>query len=156
VSGEGGGASRAAEAAGERPLVGIVIASHSAPVADGLVDMALQMAREQAPDVRVIAAGGASDGSLGEDPTRIAEAIARADAGAGVVVVVDFNGAVHAARFAVDTLLEPALAGRVRISGGPLVEGAVFAAVQASVGDDLEAVLATAEASASYDKHVAD
>ncbi len=138
------------------PLVGVVVASHSRTVAEGLVEMALQMAREQAPDVRVIAAGGASDGSLGEDPERIAEAIAQADAGAGVLVVVDFNGAVHAARFAVENLLGPDLAARVRISGGPLVEAAVFAAVQASVGDDLDGVLATADASSSYDKHVAD
>ncbi len=151
-----GGAASGGASAERRPLVGVVVASHSARVAEGIVEMALQMAREQAPDVRVVAAGGAADGSLGEDPTRIAAAIEEADSGAGVVVVVDFNGAVHAARFALQSLLDPALAARVRISGGPLVEGAVFAAVQASVGDSLEAVLATAEAAASYDKHVAD
>jgi len=156
VNGEGSGAAGAPEAVGGHPLVGVVVASHSASVADGLVEMALQMAREQAPEIRVIAAGGAIDGSLGEDPARIAEAIGAADAGAGVVVVVDFNGAVHAARFAVENLLDPSLAERVRISGGPLVEGAVFASVQASVGDDLATVLATAEAASSYDKHVAD
>ncbi len=153
---EGSGTAGEMESVGGHALVGVVVASHSAQVADGLVEMALQMAREQAPEIRVIAAGGAIDGSLGEDPARIAEAIGDADAGAGVVVVVDFNGAVHASRFAIENLLEPALAERVRISGGPLVEGAVFAAVQASVGDNLEAVLATAEAASSYDKHVAD
>jgi len=142
--------------AGHRPFVGIVVASHSASVADGIVEMALQMAREQAPDVRVVAAGGAQDGSLGEDPVRIAAAIEEADAGAGVVVVVDFNGAVHATRFALESLVDPTLAARVRISGGPLVEGAVFAAVQASIGDSLDAVLATAEASSAFDKHVTD
>jgi PTS hybrid protein len=142
--------------AGRRQLVGVVVASHSAAVADGIVEMALQMAREQAPDVRVVAAGGTQDGSLGEDPVRIAAAIAAADAGAGVVVVVDFNGAVHAARFALESLVDPSLATRVRISGGPLVEGAVFAAVQASIGDALDAVLATAEASSAFDKHVTD
>ncbi len=142
--------------AGHRALVGVVVASHSAAVADGIVEMALQMAREQAPYIRVVAAGGASDGSLGEDPVRIAAAIEEADAGAGVVVVVDFNGAVHAARFALESLVDPSLAARVRISGGPLVEGAVFAAVQASIGDGLDAVLATAEASSAFDKHVTD
>lgn len=138
------------------PRVGIVVASHSARVADGIVEMALQMAREQAADIRVIAAGGTADGSLGEDPTRIASAIEEADAGGGVVVVVDLNGAVHAARFALDALLQPELAARTRISRGPIVEAAVFAAVQASVGDDLERVLATADAAVGYDKHVDD
>ncbi len=145
-----------APAAEPGPLVGVVVASHSAQVAEGVVELALQMAREQASGIRVLAAGGAADGSLGEDPARIAAAIEAADAGAGVVVLVDFNGAVHAARFALESLLDPAVAARVRISGGPLVEGAVFAAVQASIGDDLETVLATADGAATYDKHVTD
>ena len=156
MSATGEGAADGSGGGPSAPLVGVVVASHSVRVAEGIVELALQMAREQAPDIRVIAAGGAADGTLGEDPGRIAAAIEAADAGAGVVVVVDFNGAVHATRFALESLLDPALAERVRVSGGPLVEGAVFAAVQASVGDDLETVHATAEAAASYDKHVAD
>jgi PTS hybrid protein len=134
------------------PLVGIVVVSHSARVAEGVVEIAAQMA----PDVRIVAAGGAADGSLGEDATRIAGAIVEADAGAGVVVVMDFNGAVTAARAVLQLeLIEADLAGRVRLSGGPLVEGAVFGAAQAGIGDDLEAVLATADAAGNYDKNVA-
>jgi PTS hybrid protein len=135
------------------PLVGIVVVSHSARVAEGVVEIAAQMA----PDVRIVPAGGAADGSLGEDATRIAGAIEEADAGAGVVVVMDFNGAVTTARAVLQLeLIDAGLASRVRLSGGPLVEGAVFGAAQAGIGDDLEAVLATTEAAAGYDKHVAD
>ena len=134
-----------------RPLVGIVVVSHSARVAEGVVEIAAQMA----PDVRIVAAGGAPDGSLGEDATRIVAAIEEADAGAGVVVVMDFNGAVYAARMALQ-LLDETRAARVRLSGGPLVEGAVFGAAQAGIGDDLDAVLATTEAAAGYNKRVTD
>ncbi|MER3418979.1 MAG: hypothetical protein C4343_07850, partial [Chloroflexota bacterium] len=53
------------------PLVGLVVASHSSAVAEGTVELARQMA---GPDVRIEPAGGAVDGSLGTDATKIAAA----------------------------------------------------------------------------------
>jgi len=129
-------------------LVGIVIVSHSAQIAAGTVELARQMAGD---DVRIEAAGGTADGSLGTDAAAIMAAIAAADAGAGVLVLVDLGSAVLATQTALELLGEDAAA-RVRISGGPLVEGAVVAAVQSSVGDDLAAVLAAAEEAASLPK----
>jgi PTS hybrid protein len=129
-------------------LVGIVIVSHSAQIAAGTVELARQMAGD---DVRIEAAGGTADGSLGTDAAAIMAAIAAADAAAGVLVLVDLGSAVLATQTALELLGEDAAA-RVRISGGPLVEGAVVAAVQASVGDDLAAILAAAEEAASLPK----
>ncbi len=129
-------------------LVGIVIVSHSAQIAAGTVELARQMAGD---DVRIEAAGGTADGSLGTDAAAIMAAITAADAGAGVLVLVDLGSAVLATQTALELLGEDAAAG-VRLSGGPLVEGAVVAAVQASVGDDLAAVLAAAEEAASLPK----
>jgi phosphoenolpyruvate---glycerone phosphotransferase subunit DhaM len=132
------------------PLVGLVIASHSAKIAEGVVDLAGQMAGSE---VRLIAAGGAIDGSLGTDATRIAEAIAQADSGAGVVVLADLGSAVLSAKMALD-MVPPETAARTKLSGGPLVEGAVVAAVQASIGDSLSAVLEAAEDAAQMAKDV--
>lgn len=135
---------------GVEPLVGIVVVSHSAMIADGVVELARQMA---GPEVRLLAAGGASDGSLGTDASRIAEAIGRADSGAGVVVLADLGSAVLATKLALD-MVAPEIAARTRLSGGPIVEGAVVAAVQASAGDSLSAVLAAAEEAAQMPKDV--
>lgn len=132
------------------PLVGIVVVSHSAAIAAGVVELARQMA---GPDVRLVAAGGASDGSLGTDAGRIAEAIGEADAGAGVVILADLGSAVLASKLALD-IVGPEVAGRTRISSGPIVEGAVVAAVQASTGDSLASVLEAAEAAALMPKDV--
>ena len=129
-------------------LVGIVVVSHSAQIAAGTVELARQMAGE---DLRIEAAGGTADGELGTDATAIMTAITTADAGAGVVVLVDLGSAVLATQTALELLGEDA-SSRVRLSRGPLVEGAVVAAVQASVGDDLAAVLAAAEEAASLPK----
>jgi dihydroxyacetone kinase phosphotransfer subunit len=114
---------------GSEALVGIVVVSHSARIAEGIVELASQMA---GPDLRIVAAGGAIDGSLGTDAARVAAAITEADAGAGVVVMADLGSAVLSTRTALE-LLNGAGA-RVRISAGPIVEGTVVAAVQASIG----------------------
>jgi dihydroxyacetone kinase phosphotransfer subunit len=131
-------------------LVGIVVVSHSAMIAAGVVDLARQMAGSE---VRIVAAGGAADGSLGTDADRIAAAIEQADSGAGVVVLADLGSAVLATKLALD-MIAPEVAERTRLSGGPLVEGAVVAAVQASAGDSLEAVLGAAEEAAQMPKNV--
>jgi dihydroxyacetone kinase phosphotransfer subunit len=130
------------------PLVGIVVVSHSARIAAGTVELARQMAGD---DLRIEAAGGTADGSLGTDAAAIMAAIVAADGGAGVVVLMDLGSAVLATQTALE-LLGADVAARVRLSRGPLVEGAVVAAVQASVGDDLAAVLAAAEEAASLPK----
>jgi len=130
------------------PLVGIVVVSHSAQIAAGTVELARQMAGD---DLRIEAAGGTADGSLGTDAAAIMAAIRAADGGAGVVVLMDLGSAVLATQTALEMLGESVAAG-VRLSRGPLVEGAVVAAVQASVGDDLAAVLAAAEEAASLPK----
>ena len=129
-------------------LVGIVVVSHSAQIAAGTVELARQTAGD---DLRIEAAGGMPDGSLGTDAAAIMAAISAADSGAGVLVLVDLGSAVLATQTALE-LLGDEVAARVRLSGGPLVEGAVVAAVQASVGDDLAAVLAAAEEAASLPK----
>ena len=134
----------------DEDLVGIVIASHSPRIAEGTVELAREMAGE---DVRIVAAGGLSDGTLGTDAALIAQAIQDADAGAGVLVLADIGSAVLSTQMAFG-MLDPDLAARVRLSGGPIVEGAVVAAVQASVGDPLEDVLKAAEEAADIDKHV--
>ena len=130
------------------PLVGIVVVSHSAQIAAGTIELARQMAGD---DLRIEAAGGTADGSLGTDAAAIMAAIVAADGGAGVLVLMDLGSAVLATLTALEMLGE-AVAAHIRLSRRPLVEGAIVAAVQASVGDDLAAVLAAAEEAASLPK----
>ena len=131
-------------------LVGMVFVSHSAKLAEGVAELAAQMA---GPDVGLVAVGGAPDGSLGTDPDRIASAIRSADSGAGVLVVCDLGSAILATESAIESL-DGELAARVRLSGGPFVEGAVIAAVQASIGQSLDDVRHAAEEARDLDKGV--
>ena len=133
----------------DAPTVGLVVVSHAREIADGVA----RLARAMAPDVRIVAVGGLPDGSLGTDATAVAEAVRAADTGAGVVVLADLGGAVLAVETAVelgaDAGVEPS---RVRISEGPLVEGAVVGAVEAAGGSPLEEVLAVTEAARALRK----
>ena len=83
------------------PLVGIVVVSHSRRLAEGVVELARQMAGD---DVALEAVGGAPDGSLGTDADGIAAAIGRADHGAGVVIVADLGSAILASKTALELL----------------------------------------------------
>jgi PTS hybrid protein len=132
------------------PLVGIVVVSHSRRIAEGVVELARQMAGD---DVRLEGVGGQPDGSIGTDADGIAAAIRRAQAGAGVVVVGDLGSAILATESALE-MLGPDASGPVIISTGPLVEGAVVAAVQASIGQSIDDVVAAADAARDLDKGV--
>jgi dihydroxyacetone kinase phosphotransfer subunit len=111
--------------------VGILVVSHSAAIATGTVELARQMAA----DVPLVAAGGTDDGGIGtsfEAITAGIEELAQADA---VVVLCDLGSAYLTTDTALD-FLDDDVRARVHVSQAPLVEGAVAAAVAAPTGGD--------------------
>jgi phosphoenolpyruvate---glycerone phosphotransferase subunit DhaM len=118
-------------------VVGIVVVSHSRELASGLADLAGQVA---GPDVRIEAAGGGPEGTLGTEEQRVRAAIERADTGDGVVILCDLGSAVLTVRH----ILE-GRNGRVVMADAPLVEGAVAAAVISSTGSGVTDVAKAAE-----------
>jgi dihydroxyacetone kinase phosphotransfer subunit len=131
--------------------VGFVLVSHSARLAEGARELAEQVAQGAAP---ILAVGGAEDGSLGTNAFAIVQAIeslAAASGVDGVLILMDLGSAVLSAETALEQL-DPELRERVRMADAPFVEGAVAAAVEASLGSDLDSVLATAEAARQQGK----
>ena len=118
--------------------VGLVIVSHSAQLAAGVVELAAQMA----PDVVLAAAGGMDDGGLGTSLEKVMAAIGQADTGGGAVVLTDLGSAVMTAESALEFL---GGGDQVRLADAPLVEGAVAAAVAAQSGASLAAVCRAAQ-----------
>jgi multiphosphoryl transfer protein len=125
-------------------VVGLVIVSHSATLAEGVAELA----REMGGEVPVELAGGidAPEPALGTDAVRVLEAIERADQGDGVLVLMDLGSAVLSAEMALD-MLPPERRTRVLLCEAPLVEGAVAAAVTAKLGASLDDVAAEARGS---------
>jgi len=123
-------------------MVGIVIVSHSARLADGVVELAREMA---GPDVAMVAAGGLDlpDRPLGTDAAFIAQAIDQAWSDDGVLVLMDLGSAVLSAEMAAEMTPDERRS-RLVLCEAPLVEGAVAAAVAARLGDPLDQVAAEA------------
>ncbi|MBI5162074.1 MAG: PTS-dependent dihydroxyacetone kinase phosphotransferase subunit DhaM, partial [Micrococcales bacterium] len=107
--------------------VGLVIVSHSSRIAEGILELAGQMAE----GVRIVAAGGTEDDGIGTSFERVRAGIEAADAGEGVVILCDLGSAVLTAETALDFADNPSA---IRIAAAPIVEGAVAAAVAARIG----------------------
>lgn len=131
-------------------MVGIVVVSHSAKIAEGLLEMSRQVANSQQ---KILAVGGTAAGELGTDVTKIAEAIVLAYSGDGVAVLADIGSAVMSIGAAVE-MLDPTLRSQVKLANAPLVEGTIAAVVQASIGGNLEQVVNTAEAAIKLGKYI--
>jgi phosphotransferase system enzyme I (PtsI) len=125
-------------------MIGIVVVSHSAALAQAALELAGQMVHGDAP--RVALAAGTEDGGLGTDATRVAAAIDEVAQAApdGVLVLVDLGSAVISAELALELRMSDA---PVRLTSAPLVEGLVAALVTAAGGASLDAVAAEAEGS---------
>jgi PTS hybrid protein len=131
-------------------LIGLVLISHSASIAEGLRDMVAQVAGAEVP---VATAGGTDDGRLGTSAPRIAAAIrSTLDAGADeALILLDLGSAALSLELALEEFDGDERA-RLRVSEAPLVEGAILAAVQASVGASLDEVADAAAGAASMPK----
>lgn len=129
--------------------VGIVLVSHSGPVATAVAALAQGLAGGGAT-APVAAAGGTPDGGLGTSSELIVAAAAEVDRGAGIAILVDLGSAVLTVKSLLaegDELPEGA-----RLVDAPFVEGAVAAMVTASAGGDLDAVEAAAAEAYQYRK----
>ncbi|WP_392876450.1 PTS-dependent dihydroxyacetone kinase phosphotransferase subunit DhaM [Streptomyces sp. LN499] len=133
----------------EEKQVGIVLVSHSGPVAEAVAELARGLAAGGAT-APVAAAGGTQTGGLGTSAELIAEAARSVDGGVGIAVLVDLGSAVLTVK---SMLVEgDELPDGARLVDAPFIEGAVAALVTASAGGDLAAVEAAASEAYSYRK----
>jgi PTS hybrid protein len=116
-------------------MVGIVIISHSSKVAEGVKELALQMA-DNAP---IAAAGGTIDNGLGTNIEKISLAIKEVYSEDGVVILFDLGSAYMNAQMAIETLSEE-MQKNVVLLDVALVEGAIVVAVESSIGKNLKQI----------------
>ncbi|MFE6833884.1 PTS-dependent dihydroxyacetone kinase phosphotransferase subunit DhaM [Streptomyces sp. NPDC057705] len=129
-------------------MVGIVLVSHSAPVAESVAELARGLAAG-GPLAPVAAAGGTAAGGLGTSAELIVAAAREVDRGAGVALLVDLGSSVLTVKA---LLLEDELPPDSRLVDAPFVEGAVAAVVAASSGLPLPAVASAATEAYAYRK----
>jgi len=123
-------------------LVGIVVVAHSKELAQGVCAVASQMSAQS--DLPIAAAGGLEDGGLGTSFEKIQQATDTVYSDDGVLILMDLGSAVMTTQMVLE-MLPPEYQAHIRLSNAPLVEGAIAAAVSASLGDDLDQVQRAAE-----------
>lgn len=121
-------------------MVGMVIISHSKKIAEGVRELALQMA----PEVSISASGGTKDGSIGTDIDIILEGINKVYSEDGVVILFDLGSALMNAEMALEFLSEDKN-DKVKIIDTALVEGAITGAVEISMDKSLKEIIKVLE-----------
>jgi multiphosphoryl transfer protein len=124
--------------------VGIVVVSHSRPLARAALALAAEMLHGR--PVQIELAAGLDETTFGTDAVQVKQAIEKVDGPDGVVVLMDLGSAVLSAELALDLLDDPTARERVVLSSAPIVEGLVVAAVAASAGASRGEVAAEARA----------
>jgi dihydroxyacetone kinase phosphotransfer subunit len=125
-------------------VVGIVVVSHSRALARAAVALAEEMVHGKG--LRIEVAAGLDEHAFGTDALAIVAALAAADDGHGVVVLMDLGSAVLSAQLALDLMDDDGARARVTLCSAPLVEGLVVAAVAAAAGAARAEVAAEAAA----------
>ena len=111
-------------------MVGIVVVSHSQKLAEGAVELATMMAA----DAPVAAAGGLENGTTGTSFEKIMAAIESVYSEDGVAVLMDMGSAVMTTEMVIESMDYD----NVIMLDGPVVEGAIVAALESSLGTPLE------------------
>lgn len=120
-------------------MISFVIVSHSARLAEGVCELASQVAQGRVP---IAAAGGTGDPEypLGTDAFRVLEAIESVYSDDGVLVLMDLGSAVLSAETALEMLDERRRA-HVRLCPAPVVEGTIAGVSLAAAGAELDEIL---------------
>ncbi len=126
----------------------LLLVSHSKEITDGIKKMVEQM--QTSNDVSIYSLGGTADNEIGSDPTKIVDAVNKADKEDIFLVFADIGSAILNAEMAQD-MLEEEQQKRYYLIDAPLVEGAFAAAITAGTSDDLEQIMSEAKKAGDKD-----
>jgi len=122
-------------------MISLVLISHSFKIVEGIKELVEQLVQGK---VKVLASGGLDEYTIGTNVERIYNSLMEAKNPDGILVLVDLGSSVLSTEAAIDMLPEEDRK-LVKISNAPLVEGAVIASIEASIGSDLEKTNKAAE-----------
>lgn len=116
-------------------MVSLLIVSHSESLAEGVKELA----KEMAADVTIEAVGGTSDGRLGNDYNKVYEALDKIYTDDGVVVLFDLGSSYLTAEMVLEDF-EAEGRDKVKIVDAAMVEAAVISSIEMSLGRSLDEV----------------
>jgi phosphoenolpyruvate---glycerone phosphotransferase subunit DhaM len=128
-------------------VVSVVLISHSERLGAGLKDILSQLTEGK---VHIEDASGV-DGELGTSAVRVLDAILACPDEQDIVILFDLGSALLSCETAVD-LLHESTTHRIHLVDAPLVEGAIAAALEASLGSTIDVVVKSAMSAKGLNK----
>lgn len=129
-------------------MIGVIVVSHSAKLAEGIVELAEQMNHGQAI---ILPAGGLEQNEIGTNPLYIKQRLEEVADCSYILVFVDLGSAILSTDLALELVEEP-LKDKITLIDAPIVEGAVAAIIQAGISDDVAEIIHTAMAAKELQK----
>jgi len=123
-------------------MIGIILVSHSSKIVEGLYDMIKEMVNIDSDNEQLSlqVAGGTEDGRLGTSAITIFDKIEECSNCSDIFIFCDMGSAFLSAEMAQE-MCDPVTEKKVRIVNVPLIDGAFFASVQASIGKNAEEIM---------------
>jgi len=122
-------------------MVNIILVSHVKEIAEGAKKLAEQMKQGE---VEIIAVGGTADGDIGTDPDAIESAVNEINKEDGIIILADLGSAIMSVNMVLDWL-DDEIREKIVLADAPFVEGAVVAAVEAGMGNEIDEILESIE-----------
>lgn len=129
-------------------MIGILVVSHSAKLAEGIVELAGQMNHGQ---TRIVPAGGLENNEIGTNPLYVKQKLEELSDCSNILVFVDLGSAVLSADTALE-LVDENLRKKVVMVDAPIVEATVTAVVQAGISDDIAEIIREAKSAKDLQK----
>jgi len=118
-------------------MVNIILVSHVKEIAEGAKKLAEQMNQG---NIKINAVGGTPDGDIGTDPDAIRSVVNETDKEDGIIILADLGSAVMSVNMVLEWL-DDEVREKIILANAPFVEGAVVAAVEASMGNSIDEIL---------------
>lgn len=129
-------------------MIGILVVSHSAKLAEGIVELAGQMNHGQ---TRILPAGGLETGEVGTNPLYIKQKLEEMADCSHILVFVDLGSAVLSTDTALE-LVNENLRNKIIVVDAPIVEATVTAVVQSGISDDITEIIREAKSAKDLQK----
>lgn len=120
-------------------MIGIILVSHSKKISDGIKDMISQMTGDK--NIKIISAGGTSDGRFGTSSIKILKAIDNCSNCENILLFADIGSSKLSSETAISLIEDEKLAKKTILVDAPLIEGAYAAAVMGSTKAPINKIL---------------
>lgn len=117
-------------------MVNLLLVSHSIDITTGTIKLIKQMV----PDIKIGNAGGTKENKIGTDLVKIENELYETYTSEGLIIFYDIGSSLLNCEMLLD-IIDKSKYNNIYISKAPIVEGAFLAAIESSLGKNLNEII---------------